>query len=188
MAVGSGRSGVKHSWYVSEKLGCCGFLTFVYDGDYWGYEFFNKGQVLDHFVQDMDQGSSWFPNDLCLGNAQTVVEHLPHLDPEVYQRYLVRYPTDSEVEAKREKVNTGMRAEDEIFAYFQLRGERDVMAQPNDEFSPFDSCFVLDFMRYLGVKVELQNNHITFLSSKRKTFWISERNTFEKKYPRWLIG
>jgi hypothetical protein len=31
-------------------------LIFVFDGDYWGYEFFNQGQVIDCFVQDTDEG------------------------------------------------------------------------------------------------------------------------------------
>src|ERR1700730_8922409 len=42
--------------FVSKELQCSGFLIFVYDGLYWGYEFFNNGMPLDHFVQDMDDG------------------------------------------------------------------------------------------------------------------------------------
>jgi hypothetical protein len=37
---------------VSDALGCPGFLVFVYDGDYWGYEFFDRGEAVDHFVQE----------------------------------------------------------------------------------------------------------------------------------------
>src|SRR5947208_1151164 len=32
--------------FVSQRLWCPGFLIFVYDGDYWGYEFFDHGKVL----------------------------------------------------------------------------------------------------------------------------------------------
>jgi hypothetical protein len=42
--------------FVSKELNCFGFLIFVFDGDYWGYEFFNQGQVIDCFVQDTDEG------------------------------------------------------------------------------------------------------------------------------------
>src|SRR3954447_26442196 len=45
--------------FVSKRLWCPGFLICVYDGDYWGYEFFDRGEVLDHFVQQSDQSDQW---------------------------------------------------------------------------------------------------------------------------------
>src|SRR5690349_9482962 len=32
--------------YVSEALGCAGILVFVYDGDEWGYELFDRGAAV----------------------------------------------------------------------------------------------------------------------------------------------
>ena len=40
--------------HVSRELHCAGFFLFVHDGDFWGYEFFDNGVVLDHFMQDPD--------------------------------------------------------------------------------------------------------------------------------------
>src|SRR4051812_6094037 len=37
--------------HVSRQLGVAGLLVFVYDGDYWGYELFDRGEAKDHFVQ-----------------------------------------------------------------------------------------------------------------------------------------
>jgi hypothetical protein len=36
--------------HVSRVLGCAGLLVFVYDGQYWGYELFDRGEVVDRFV------------------------------------------------------------------------------------------------------------------------------------------
>src|SRR5690348_3986845 len=33
--------------FISERLWCPGFLVFVYDGEYWGYEFYDRGEALD---------------------------------------------------------------------------------------------------------------------------------------------
>ncbi len=51
--------------YVSSQLDCPGFLIFVYDGDFWGYEFFGHGQALDWFLQDPDEVDIWFPHRPC---------------------------------------------------------------------------------------------------------------------------
>src|SRR5919199_340022 len=32
--------------YVSKALGCAGILVFVYDGDAWGYELFDRGAAV----------------------------------------------------------------------------------------------------------------------------------------------
>ena len=78
--------------FVSQRLWCPGFLVFVYDGDYWGYEFFANGQVLDHYVQQADDGDApiGFPGEDCLGNAEVLVQHLPFLKRSEIAPYLVQ--------------------------------------------------------------------------------------------------
>ena len=42
--------------HVSRALGCLGLLVFVYDGRYWGYELFDRGDMVDRFVQEPEHG------------------------------------------------------------------------------------------------------------------------------------
>src|SRR5690349_10411753 len=66
--------------FISKRLWSPGFLIFVYDGEYWGYEFYDRGEALDRFVQDEDNGAAyWFPGEDRSGNARVIVEHLPFL-------------------------------------------------------------------------------------------------------------
>lgn len=75
---------------VSNRLYCPGFLVFVYDGIYWGYEFFANGVVLDHFVQDPDESEHWFSGTSCKGDPDVLVTHLPHLERDVFAAYLAQ--------------------------------------------------------------------------------------------------
>src|SRR5215471_16393904 len=54
--------------FVSERLKAAGLLVFVHDGDYWGYELFRSGIVLNRFVQypPGDGQQRWFPGDPCI--------------------------------------------------------------------------------------------------------------------------
>lgn len=150
-------------------------MIFVFDGDYWGYEFFDNGLVLDHFVQDREEAKHWFPDKDCLGGADILADKFSFLSQETLQKYLVQDPEWAEVKD----------SENARQLYSQLRNARNIKIQPDDEFLPFDECFVLDFLRYLGVRVELQNDYVTFLSSKWQTFWVSGQNThkaWKKRY------
>jgi len=122
--------------FVSRTLWCPGFLIFVYDGNYWGYEFFDHGEVLDHFVQEATGEPIGFPGEDCRGNAAVLVEHLPFLNVADVASYLVQ-KTDWVIPA-------GM----------------NIPARPGDEFRRFDECAVLDFMRMLGVGVERHDGYV----------------------------
>lgn len=129
---------------VSDRLGCPGFLAFVYDGIYWGYEFFVNGIVLDQFVQDPDESENWFPGKPCKGKPDVLITHLPHLDHNLITAYLMQKP------APNKKV------------------------RPEDEFSRFDDCAILDFLRYLDVPVSLQEHFVIVESKIFKSFWLGE--------------
>ena len=77
-AGGSGKCAAKRSC-LFRTAWCAGFLIFVYDGDYWGYEFFDRGEVLDHFVQEATGEPIGFPGKDCRGNPRVVADDLPVL-------------------------------------------------------------------------------------------------------------
>jgi hypothetical protein len=122
--------------FVSRSLWCPGFLTFVYDGNYWGYEFFDRGEVIDHFVQEATGEPIGFPGEDCRGNPRVVAEHLPFLRVEDIAPYLVQ---------KRDWV---------------IPEGMDVPARTGDEFRRFDECAVLDFLRMLGVSTEIRDHYV----------------------------
>lgn len=161
---------------VSRRLGCAGFLIFVFDGDYWGYEFFSHGEVLDQFVQeDPEDGVGWFPGRLLVGDAGVLARRLGLRSDDV-KSYLVRDPTMSHAAF-------GLDADD-VTAHLDLQEQSsklDVPARPGDEFTRFHECSVLDFLRLLGVDVELRDGRVRLLSPEHRRFWIEGQNTFESR-------
>ena len=123
--------------FVSRCLSCPGFHVFVYDGSYWGYEFFDAGEVIDHFVQYPHEGPVGFPGEDCRGNPRVIAEHLPFLRVEDIAPYLVPKEGDWDVDP-----------------------DLNVPARPGDEFNRFDECAVLDFLRMLGVAIELEGRYV----------------------------
>ena len=64
------------------------------DEPYWGYELFDDGIAVDHFVQveDACDGCDWFPGKMTKGSTETVATVLPFLDAQELEKYLVRNP------------------------------------------------------------------------------------------------
>jgi hypothetical protein len=82
--------------YVSSLLGCPGLLVFVFGG-YWGYELFNAGHILDHFVQRSDECGTWFPGYDCRGNSELFVDQFRpwlNLKKGALAAYLVQEPVE----------------------------------------------------------------------------------------------
>lgn len=160
---------------VSRQLNCRGFLIFVYDGDYWGYEFFNSGTSLDHFVQDEEppDGKNWFPDQSCVGSPQLLASEFPHLSEEDWAAYLVRDPvwmsTCDEL------------TDEESNARWADQKRLNAPARPGDEFRRFDECAALDFLRFLGVRVELRDRYVTLPAPEFRSFWIAGQNTLAKR-------
>lgn len=153
--------------FVSQRLCCCGFLIFVYDGDYWGYEFFKNGESIDQFVQveEYYTGGNWFPGLNTNGNPIQLAKELPDLSPGIIADYLVRNP------GWASKIDNND-SESERWKASQILN---VPVQPDDEFSRFDQCAVLDFLRYLGVPVALQNRHVKFMTPITTSFRFRKR-------------
>lgn len=127
--------------FVSRELWCAGFLIFVYDGEYWGYEFFDRGVSVDHFVQEATGKPIGFPGEDCRGNPHTIAGRLPFLLVEDIAPYLVQ---------KRDWV---------------IPEGTDFPARPGDEFRRFDECAVLDFLRMIGVPTEIRDHHVRLKAS-----------------------
>ena len=116
--------------FVSGTLSCSGFLIRVYDGDYWEYELFDRGSLLDHFVQEVET-SEGRPPGQDAGDPAAIVSVFPWLNVQDVAPYLVQQNWDDPAERQR----------------------LDVPARPGDEFRRFDECSVIDFLRLLGLKV-----------------------------------
>jgi hypothetical protein len=151
-------------FHVSRELSCMGFLIFVYDGDYWGYEFFEAGLARDHFVQDEDE-TSWFPDRNCHGNPMLLAKAFEHLDQGVLSEYLALDP--AHVICEHELTI------DEQRDLVDKRRLLDTRVQPTDEFTRFAECAVLNFLRYLGVRVDLRDHYVTFLAPKYRSFRVA---------------
>jgi hypothetical protein len=54
-----------------------GLLVFVYDGQCWGYELFDRGAVVDRFVTGIDDPDRWFPGEDRSGHPDRIVTALP---------------------------------------------------------------------------------------------------------------
>jgi hypothetical protein len=63
--------------HISRALGCVGLLVFVYDGQSWGYELFDRGEVMDRFVAEIDDPDRWFPGEDVSGHPGLVAAALP---------------------------------------------------------------------------------------------------------------
>jgi hypothetical protein len=138
--------------HVSRRLGVPGLLVFVYDGDYWGYELFDRGEVKDRFVQSALDPPIAFRGESCDGDAAVLARTLGLNEADVAP-YIVRWHGWPE-RARR-------------------ANER---ARPSDEFTRWDECAVLDFLRTIGVDVGLAGFSVEFAAP----VWRSFRPSFEK--------
>ena len=134
---------------VSRQLSCSGFLIRVYDGDYWEYELFSNGIWLDHFVQEVET-SEGKPPGTNAGSPAAIVSTFPWLKVDDVVPYLVQENWDDPEE--RQRLN--------------------VPAREGDEFCRFDECSVLDFLRLLGLKVDMIDHSVTLATPVYREFWI----------------
>ncbi len=120
--------------HVSEALGCAGILVFVYDGDVWGYEVFDRGVAVDWFIQWPEEGNTWFPGMDLSGRPEAVIAAFPDLtlDGSDVAAYLAQRPDDEEA--------------DDMW---------DVPARPGDRFRRGDEWAMLDFLDLLGVSIDV---------------------------------
>jgi hypothetical protein len=137
--------------HVARALGCAGLLVFVYDGNYWGYELFNDGRTIDQFVQDPDE-AGWFPDRACSGQPELFVAQFPALGlhPDDVASYLLPMPDD-----------------------WDMNDVWDSPARKGDQFGRGDECAVIDFLRMLGVEIELRDGYVTPMAAPWRRFAVT---------------
>ncbi len=107
---------------VSGESGKVVLLLYIYDGDYWGYELYDKGAFTDQFNPVPDYFDQVSEEDLkkSEGNAQIIASYF-HVEQASIEKYLVRWSEDT----------------------------MDVKAYEDDEFG-YEDWQMADFMRKLG--------------------------------------
>ncbi|MGW4162615.1 hypothetical protein [Streptomyces sp. NPDC004788] len=123
--------------HVSRALGCPGLLTFVHDGDMWGYELFDAGVVLDQFVHWCDP-TGFFPGKDTTGRPEVLVAAFPTLSLDLRHAagYLSPFPEDEE---------------DEL--------AWDTHVRPGDRWTRGNALVFEDFWRFLGIAEPRQGQH-----------------------------
>jgi|KBSMisStaDraftv2_1062788.scaffolds.fasta_scaffold219329_2 hypothetical protein len=132
--------------HVSRQLGVPGLLAFVHDGDYWGYELFDHGEAIDHFVQMAADAPIAFPGVRCAGDAKVLARTLGLPEADVAP-YLVQWHD-----------------------WDERRRLADERARPGDEFTRWDECAVLDFLRAIGIDVGLVGYCVEFSAPVWRSF------------------
>ncbi|MBA3868910.1 MAG: hypothetical protein H0X30_07140 [Anaerolineae bacterium] len=175
---GGWERGIRQAAYlsVSRSLDCAGFFIYVYVG--WGYELFSDGVVRDQFISMGDPDGPAYCDDTangCNGDLDKIIQLFPFLNVKDITPYLVRlmYPNMNPSLSVAER------------AKFDLDYKKivDVPPRSGDEFMRFDQCGVLNFLRVLGVEVEMRayqdkngytENYVTFLAPVYKSFSVSD--------------
>ncbi|RAG85251.1 hypothetical protein DN069_12870 [Streptacidiphilus pinicola] len=134
--------------HVSRVLDCSGLLTFVYDGDLWGYELFHHGQVVDRFLQWTDTGPKFFGDLPCQGAPDVLVAQFPELGLNV--RHARAYLTSISADDPRY----------EDFAWDEY-DPRNQPARDGDRWGRLEPAAIYDFWRYLGVETHRANHRYT---------------------------
>ncbi|SHM83692.1 hypothetical protein [Actinacidiphila paucisporea] len=125
--------------HVSRTYDCPGLLTFVYDGDLWGYELFHHGTEVDHFVQWVESDQGFFPDVPRTGRPDLLVAQFPDLGLDLTHArgYL-----------------TSVRLDDDSFEDFYGSDDdpRNRPVREGDRSGRLDAFAVFDFWRFLGVE------------------------------------
>lgn len=123
----------KRQLEISKNLCCSGLFLFQYDGDYWGYELFKNGKVVDRFTSDACH-DEYFSGLECKGNAKCLAECFPFIPKNVFAPYLVQLP------------------DIETMSRDKFEQQTDVIPREGDEYKRWSEVSVLNFLSALGIK------------------------------------
>lgn len=115
---------------ISEELGKAVLLLYIYDGDFWGYYFYDKGLEIDRFVPMPDYFDETTPDDMAQmkGNAGIIAKYF-HVDKASIEKYIVFWTN-------------------------AMRRSYSEKAYADDEFGQCEDWQMVDFMRKLGYPYE----------------------------------
>lgn len=126
-------------FHVSRVYDCPGLLTFMYDGDNWGYELFHHGRAVDQFLQWADPGQQYFSSGSVQGRPDLLVAQFPalNLNLDHARGYL-----------------TSVDVEDPSYDDFDFESEdpRNRPVRDGDWWGRLEAEVVFDFWRFLGVE------------------------------------
>jgi len=120
---------------ISRELTCPGFMVFSDDGNYWGYQFFSSGKIVDTFSSD-----AYFHSEhseiLAPGDVDAVCRQLGSIDPADFATYLIQRPNNEIV------------GDDELIKF-----ERSTNGKPRkgDRFDRWDEAACINFLEFLGI-------------------------------------
>jgi hypothetical protein len=81
------------SSYLSEKLCTAVFSFHIHDGDFWMYNLFHEGREIDAFLPFPEYWEQISPEEkeTLKGNRTILAKHIPHLQIEAIERYLIEW-------------------------------------------------------------------------------------------------
>jgi len=148
--------------FITRELAGVGFIFFVYDGDYWGYELENNGLIVDQFVQFPDEGAVYWPTDTDLsGNPSVLTRFFPWLSKQFLAPYLIQKPSPNMANIRQEVIDLG-----EAW---------DIKPHPTDEFTRGNECAILDFLKALRIPVRSEDNYVRFTPKLHRSIWMSRK-------------
>ena len=114
---------------LSEKLPSPVLLLYIYDDDFWGYYFYEKGKELDQFSPMPDYFEDCSPQEMqrCAGDSALLARYFS-VEQGSIENYLRQWTPDM----------------------VEQYGEDEEKAYPDDEFGQYDCWQMADFMKKLG--------------------------------------
>lgn len=111
---------------MSLKLGVTAFAFHIHDGDFWMYQLYQNGKLIDQFNPIPDYWGAVSPEEKAqwAGKATIISENWPGVEVDQIEKYLISHDSP------------GFDSEKEVY--------------PDDEFEPWDAWQVCDFLKKLG--------------------------------------
>lgn len=112
---------------ISKELMCPAMLCYIYDGDYWGYDFYDSGREIDSFnpMPEYFEEVSEEEKQRLSGNSEIIARYF-HIDEARIKNYLI--PWDDDI----------------------LDADESTKAYEEDEFCIGEDWQIADFMNAIG--------------------------------------
>ena len=133
--------------FITKYLSCSGIYIYEYDGNFWGYEVYIDGIVVDRFLSDKSF-DDFFYSEEADGSVDIVTRAFPFIDGNIVEKYLIQYPD-------RKTFNA---ISDDYFHDLINIPPRTI-----DLFNRWDGCASINFMRAIGLNCGIENGTFSIL-------------------------
>lgn len=133
--------------FITKYLSCSGIYIYEYDGNFWGYEVYIDGIVVDRFLSDKSF-DDFFYSEEADGSVDIVTRAFPFIDGNIVEKYLIQYPD-------RKTFNA---ISDDYFHDLTNIPPRTI-----DLFNRWDGCASINFMRAIGLNCGIENGTFSIL-------------------------